>query len=216
MPSMVKRKADSVAGNFPVQGLAIRLVSKPEAILKLLTTAMNSTPLLAAMGTCDSSGKSRVRMVVIRKVDKAGPAVYACTDIQSKKIKDIQRLALGELCFWLSKYRVQIRLLVRWTVLNMSATEYGNKKNRHLLEELWAGLSAASRRLFDSGRPELIDQTQSGCKLELNASGTPPMKFAVLAGQILEIDALAIVEPEHIRFSHRKTGKNWKTARTPL
>lgn len=211
---MVARKSNSPGGNNPARGRAIRLLAKPQALLKLLTTAMRSPPLLAAMGTCDAFGNSRVRMVVIRKVDKTGATVYACTDIHSKKIQEIGRFGQGELCFWIPENRVQIRLLVRWTILNMPTPEGGNKTSRHLLWRFWAGLSPAARRLFDSARPGSIYQKKSGRKPIQNTPETPPMNFAVLSGKILAIDALAIVEPEHVRFAHQKTGKSWKTTRT--
>lgn len=153
-------------------------------------------------------------MVVIRKVDKAGADVYACTDFNSTKIDEIDRSSQGELCFWLPENRIQIRLLVRWTVLNMQTPEGRNKKSRRLLESLWAGLSPASRRLFDGAQPNLINQKKGGRKPVGNTMEIPPMNFAVLAGRILAIDALAIVEPEHVRFAHRKTGKSWKSTRT--
>ena len=165
------------------------------------------------MGTCDTTGSSRVRMVVIRKVDQAGASVYACTDFNSTKIDEIDRAAQGELCFWLPESRIQIRLLVRWTVLNMRTPAGRNKKSRQLCESLWAGLSPASRRLFDGAPPGLINQKKGGCKPAGNTMDMPPVNFAVLAGRILAIDALAIVEPEHVRFAHRKTNKSWKSTR---
>lgn len=194
---------------------ALKVISTPTGIYALLTAALKQPPLLAAMGTTDDRGMSRVRMMMLRGLDEKRQAIMTCADARGAKLKQIHRQPRGELCVWFPANRIQIRFLVEWKIFVWQEGRRDRNAANRLIDKWWQAMSSESRELYGKpwpGKP----RDRRGAKpfsKSLWDIKKPPPTYALLCGVIKSIDALALSTPKHVRHWHQRRGNTWRSQR---
>ncbi len=204
----------SAAGEIDPQSTAMT-VARPTLIVRRLREQLRNPPLLGAMGTLDAAGAARVRMVVIRGIHPGRSEIVICADSRSRKVRQLKLKKRGELCIWLPVERIQLRLLLDWTVLEGGGTVRNGRQKDRLVRKLWTALSDESQLLF--ARPPSGKLFRPGCgTLNQPISGreaSASVNFSVLTGKIIAMDALVIGSTEHIRYLHQRRNRKWHSVR---
>ena len=181
------------------------------AIERLIEPELGAGRLLpAALATaaCRGGGAS-ARMVVLRGLDAKLMEVWFSTDARSLKLADLAAVPEGELCVWLHRVRVQVRLRCRWRIIGGGVTS-GRDRTRWLAA--WGEHSAHARRLFAGPMPGRPYARSS--KAMQTIAGQPPLEsFAVCVGRVLQIDALVLGRPQHQRYVHQRVARGWRSQR---
>ncbi|MGC8559222.1 MAG: hypothetical protein ACP5O1_00925 [Phycisphaerae bacterium] len=170
----------------------------------MIREAMNDAhPLLGALASIEYPDRARVRMVVIRRFDPANMTLALSTDVRSAKISQFRRYSVSEMCIWLSEPRVSLRLLTRWSIQQTPADSSSDQSG---LDALWHAHSSASKAIFFTPPPGMPYHAVRKTRQQ----NSIPDTFAILSGEILEIDALQISHAGHTRWHHvRSSAGKW-------
>jgi hypothetical protein len=194
-----------------VKGAAVGIfIHDKRVIFSLMARATPSRPAVGfpMLATVDVAGVAHVRTVVVRGFDVGRGQLWFSTDARSQKAADLVRQPMAELCFWLARRKVQIRVLARWRVV--AAKEAARSKvAAKFRRECWREHSAASQKIFFMGTPGLALDEKSEIKILRKLPASPPAEFAVVVGTIEGMDVLRLSRPAHERWVHIRNGKVW-------
>ena len=190
----------------------------PQAKINSITTIkrmleselLSGRPLPAALATaaCVGGGAS-ARMVVVRGLDAQLMELWFSTDIRSSKVVDLAAVPRGELCIWLHRLRVQVRLCCRWRVIGRKARRASDRARWFAA---WGEHSPHARRLFAGAMPGKPYAHGRGA-MPTRDGQEPPEHFALCVGRVLQIDVLVLGRPEHRRHVHRRVAAGWRSQR---
>ncbi|MEM9709702.1 MAG: pyridoxamine 5'-phosphate oxidase family protein [Pseudomonadota bacterium] len=144
-------------------------------------------PVLATVGAAGAEA----RVVVLRAVDRAAGQLTVYTDAQSSKVTELQAEPRASLLVWDQKARFQIRLRVRF--------EIGTAP------EIWERLSDGARSLYGGAPPPGAEIAWPSD----HVPGAEAQRFAVLTGEILEIETLHLGRDSHRRALFREGRSAW-------
>lgn len=140
-----------------------------------------------AFATCGLDGAPEVRTVALRAADGTAATVAIFTDTETQKIAELTAEPRASLMAWVPEDSLQIRLRLDMTVVTGAA-----------LDPIWAPLSDG-QRLNYGGWPlpgrEMAAAEDYG-KVITRA------RFAVLEGQVREVDLVHLGEPLHRRAKY--------------
>ncbi|NNM86284.1 MAG: hypothetical protein HKL96_11090 [Phycisphaerales bacterium] len=186
-------------------------ISSIAAIKRMLESErLSGRPLAAALATAAGrGGGASARMVVVRGLDTQLMELWFSTDVRSAKVADLAAAPQGELCIWLHRLRVQVRLRCRWRIIGSSASR-GRDRARWLAA--WGEHSPHARRLFAGAMPGK-SYANGRAAIPTTVGGEPPESFALCVGRVLQIDALVLGRPQHQRHVHQRVGRGWQSRR---
>ncbi len=160
------------------------------------------------LATADARGVARVRTVVVRGFDAERGELWFSTHAESPKAVDLAAIPVAEICFWLARRKVQIRVMARWKVVGAREAER-SKVAAKFRSKCWREHSAASQKIFFMGTPGLALDEKSEIKILRKLPASPPAEFAVVVGTIEGMDVLRLSRPAHERWVHIRNGKVW-------
>ncbi len=181
------------------------------AIKQMLKAELLSGRVLpAALATAvGRGGGASARMVVVRGLDTKLMELWFSTDVRSAKVADLAAAPQGELCIWLHRLRVQVRLRCHWRMIGGGA---GRGRDRTRWLAAWGEHSPHARRLFAGAMPAK-PYARSLRPMPTIIGHEPPESFAVCVGRVLQIDALVLGRPQHQRYVHKRAAGCWQSQR---
>lgn len=146
-----------------------------------------------ALATTGADG-AEARMVGLRRADRAARAVEVHSDLRTAKVAALRRDPRGALLFWDAATQEQLRLSVRFDVLEGP-------------EDRWARVPGAARLNYgtDPAPGAAIDRPEALAR-------TPEIaRFAALPGTVLRMDAVSLAHDPHRRalFEGRGPSGRW-------
>ncbi|MGP1271872.1 MAG: pyridoxamine 5'-phosphate oxidase family protein [Phycisphaerales bacterium] len=181
----------------PIDSIAELADYAREAIVRGAESARHPfhTPVLV---TVEPNGEPAARTVVLRVGDPADGLLLCHTDSRSPKLRDIAHQPLVVWVFYDAEARLQVRARCLATVHTDDA----------LADERWAASSLSSRRCYLGPRPPGTPSSEPSANLPADVRTRVPDEaraatgrgnFAVIRGEIMEVDVLHLHHAGHRR-----------------
>jgi hypothetical protein len=185
-------------------------------IYKLLQSVIpskgpNDYGMLASNG---QGGVACVRAVVLRGFDGEHHQIWINTNLRTHKVADLRHNPDAEVCLWLARKKIQLRLRAEWRVLD-AALAGRTPALRELYQQAWENQPAYAQKMYRWPRPgEPVEgpMTQA-LPIESQEGDVIPPDFAVLLGTMYRIDALRLLRPYHERYVHERPRNVWLSNR---
>jgi len=168
------------------------------------------------LATASADGLASCRSVVLRGFDPAQHQIWINTNVHTNKVNHLRHNPDAEVCLWLVRRKIQLRLRAEWRVIDAALT--ARMPNLAALRcQAWDQQPAYAKRMYAWPKPgKSIARRISTKSLDEAASHlgeAPPQEFAVLLGTLYHIDALRLVRPIHERYVHTRPRNTWQSER---
>jgi pyridoxamine 5'-phosphate oxidase len=170
-----------------------------------LSREFGDKPMTATLATVDKSGAPRARTVVCRRVMEDGSFCIA-SDARTEKTEQLKAMPQAELVFWLPTLREQYRVLGAARIAGVAPSD------TPLRQELWRGLSDASRATFRWPSPgaKRFD-SEEAFVAAVSVDAEIPTNFDVIVIRPKRVEHLQLSTHPHRRRRWMLAGK-WSAA----
>lgn len=182
----------------------------------------NDYGVLATVGT-DADGptpaaapatgaQACARYVVLRGFDPRQHQLWINTNRRSSKVADLQRVDRAEVCLWLGRPKIQLRLLAQWQILDHAAARQSAARQA-FYQIAWDQQPAYARMLYGrmgSGKGGSGVDDKPTEKGQGKRGRGIPEDFCVLVGTLRQIDALRLTIPRHEEFRYVRHEDQWE------
>lgn len=173
-------------------------------IYKLLGAAIPSQGPhdYGTLATAGPGGIACVRTVVLRGFDPEHHHLWINTNLKTQKVTDLRRHPDAEVCLWLARRNIQLRLRAEWRVVD-SALAARVPALRKLYRQAWDEQPLFARKMY---------QRSPSAAAAMDAN-TVPAEFALLLGTLYRIDALRFSSTIYEHYLHERPRNAWLSAR---
>lgn len=144
----------------------------------------------ANFATISSEGHPSCRTIVVRQVEE-DERIVVCTDVRSRKIKELNQHPVAELCWWFPASKEQYRIRGKVEIINQS---HSNATMQTLRHDVWSKLTPPSRSQFDQAAPGTILKSEAKSDLDKYESQTPS------GDRVSDNFALLILTPQQVDY----------------
>ncbi|MFT3788805.1 MAG: pyridoxamine 5'-phosphate oxidase family protein [Tepidisphaeraceae bacterium] len=111
-----------------------------DRINQLLTDEFGDKPKICALATVDVTGRATVRTMVARELSVTGGLLFV-SDRRTHKDDHLRERPLCEVCFWLPKQNIQVRLQGEAVIVDAMDDE-------SMRQQWWSKMDARGVRIF--------------------------------------------------------------------
>ncbi|MEI8194833.1 MAG: pyridoxamine 5'-phosphate oxidase family protein [Phycisphaerae bacterium] len=186
----------------PISGLRSPIATVPAVYALLQRRIPSRGPNdYGVLATTDASGHARARYVVLRGFESASHRLWINTNRTSAKVADLRRRhgktgetgGTAEVCLWLARSMIQLRLLAHWQILDVQAAA-ASPESLKFYKTAWKQQPLYAKTLYPGPKHEGI-----------------PSDFCVLVGTLIRIDALRLTIPRHEQYVHELVNGQWQS-----